>query len=94
MSMLTYWSYDFIFRGIVRWQMLSFSGPNRKIFTSLGPCRRVQRPVRNVGASTGALAALVGLLLGEVHLDMLQIDGCPKVYGSRGVRGAPALTDH
>lgn len=94
MSMLTCWSYDFIFRGIVRWQMLSFSGPNREIFTSLGPCRRVQRPVRNVGASTGALAALVGLLLGEVHLDMLQIDGCPKVYGSRGVRGAPALTDH
>lgn len=92
--MLTCWWYDFIFRVIVRWQMLSVSGPNREIFTSLGPCRRVQRPVRNVGDFTGALAPLVGLLLREVHLDVLQIDGCPKVHRSGGVRGGPALTDH
>lgn len=92
--MLTCWSYDFISRGIVRWQMLSLLRANREIFTSLGPCRRVQRPVWNVGASAGALAALVGLLLRDVHLDMLQIDSCPKVYGPRGVRGAPALADH
>lgn len=74
--------------------MLSLSGANREIFTSLGPRGGVQRPVRNVGASAGAPATLVGLLLGEVHLDLLQIYGRPKVSGSRGARGAPALTDH
>lgn len=72
----------------------SLSGPNREIFTSLGPRRRVQRPVRDLGASTGAPAALVGLLLRDVHLDVLQIDGRPRVYGSRGVRGGPALAHH
>lgn len=47
----------------------------------------------NVGASAGAPAALVGLLLGDVHLDVLRIDGCPKVYRSGGVGGASALAD-
>lgn len=68
--------------------------PGREIFTSLGPRRRVQRPVGNVGASAGAPAALVGLLLGDVHLDVLRIDGCSKVYRSGGVGGASALADH
>lgn len=75
---------------MVRWQMPSLWGANKEIFTSLGPCSRVQRPVR----AAGALTALVGLLMRKVDLDMLQIDGWPKVYGSGGVGGAPALTDH
>lgn len=56
----------------------------------------MQRPVGNVGASAGAAAALVGLLLGDVHLDVLRIDGGPKVSGggSGGVGGASALADH
>lgn len=68
--------------------------PGREIFTSLGPRRGVQRPVGNVGASAGAPAALVGLLLGDVHLDVLQIGRCTKVYRSGGVRGASALANH
>lgn len=50
--------------------------------------------MRDVGASTGALAPLVGLLRREVHLDVLQIHACPVVDGPGGVRGAPALTHH
>lgn len=76
----------------MRW--LSLSEPNGEIFTSLGPRRRVQRPVGNVGASAGALAALVGLLLREVHLDVLQIHGRPDVDRPGGVGGAPALAHH
>lgn len=75
-------------------QWLSLSEPNGEIFTSLGPRRRVQRPVGNVGASAGALAALVGLLLREVHLDVLQIHGRPDVDRPGGVGGAPALAHH
>lgn len=50
--------------------------------------------MRNVGAPAGAPAALVGLLLGEVHLDVLRVDGCAEVSRPGGARGAPALADH
>lgn len=56
-----------------------------KSFTSFGPCRRLQRSVRNMRASAGALTPLVGLLLRIVHLDIIQIYGRPKVDGSQCV---------
>lgn len=62
--------------------------------TSLGPRGRVQRSVRNVGASAGAPAPLVSLLLSDVHLDVLQVDGRPGVRRPGGVGGAPAPADH
>lgn len=49
--------------------------------------------MRNVRASAGALAALIGLLLREVNLDMSRINGGAKVDGSQGVIGASPLTD-
>lgn len=45
-------------------------------------------------ASAGALAALVGLLLRVVHLDMPWINGGPKVYGPQSVIGVSPLTEH
>lgn len=49
--------------------------------------------MRDVRAAAGALAALVGLLLREVHLDVSRVDGRPEVDGPQGVRGAHPLAD-
>lgn len=65
----------------------------RRILTSLGSRSRVERSVRDVRASAGALATLVRLLLGLVQLDVSWVNGGAKVYGPQGVIGAPPLTD-
>lgn len=65
----------------------------RRILTSLGSCRRVERSVRDERASAGALATLVRLLWGVVQLDLSWVKGGAKVYGPQGVIGASSLTD-